>query len=111
MAKILHEGWDSFASDPGTVDTMNCKVCGEVMEVDRNLNEPRIWAGAMAKMSVLHDHFYCEDTGEEWHRQAYALRKAADEIPSACLGKTMNDEADAIVKDKMPTKSNWKELF
>lgn len=65
-----------FTTDPGKRESANCNVCGEQMDVHRNVFGPRSFiAATLARGSLdcLHDRFYCPHREELWHRQVTYL--------------------------------------
>jgi len=93
-----------FTPDPGKEESMNCDVCGDNMEVQRNVMGPRGFASAMAGHKVLHDIFACPHREEGWHLQAYKVMEEAKETASTELEKMLRKEAMELVKTRVATK-------
>tara|TARA_Y100000034_G_scaffold124892_1_gene173677 strand:+ start:292 stop:621 length:330 start_codon:yes stop_codon:yes gene_type:complete len=97
-------GWDSFTPAPGEEEKMSCRVCGEDMEVNRNVNGPTGYVEAMAKRGHPHDHFFCKNSGEDWHNQVLRIRQSAEENPSKLIAHMMSVEANEIILTRKATK-------
>ncbi len=59
---------------PGTVDKVNCGVCGAQMKVRRNVLGPISRAMAMAGKKRRHDSFACPHVKRNWHQKIYLLK-------------------------------------
>ena len=90
----MHSGVEIFFVEPGTVQEMNCRVCGRHCQVRRDAYGPTSLAMAMAKKKKKHDVFTCPHAGQEWHEQAYALIQAIEATPTRmALTKKANSSA------------------
>lgn len=98
-----------FTPECGTQDAMDCDICGENMDIQRDVNGPTGLAEAMGKMRHMHDVFSCPFRETEWHKQAASLIAAAHKTPSKQLEVMLLDEMKEIVASKQSTKevSNW----
>jgi hypothetical protein len=104
-----HLGWEAFTPAPGTEDKMYCKVCDTEMNVQRNIEGPTSWIGAMTKSKHLHDSFTCGHAEEDWHIQARCLRKRIEEETSKKMSDILTEELNVVLSQKFPTKhANWK---
>ena len=103
---------DRSTPDPGKVEgPLFCGVCGEEMDVKRNVNGPRGSVQAMSGGKSPHDVFTCPHREEQWHEQVVALRKEAKKTPSAKLEKLLLEEAEEILQSKECTKGEGFSLF
>lgn len=103
--KSYHSGWDIFLAEPGVLqEPQHCRVCGQQMDVTRNVHGPTSSIGAMFGSKRLHDQFACPNVGEKWHTQVYNLRRQAEDTPSAAIQKIIEDEIQQILKTRQPTK-------
>lgn len=99
------KGWDYFTPSPGKFpDVQRCRVCNEVMLVERNKTGPRGWAESMGGAKVLHDQFQCPNVEDAWHHQALRLRMLAEDTPSRIFADQLSAEADEICKTRKATK-------
>ena len=110
--KILRCNSDHSFPEPGKYLAAHCGVCGKSMAVERNVLGPTGFAEAMLVRNGqseghLHDTFWCEDREKDWHQQAKAIRKQADETPSKRLADLLYEEADEIVRTQKTTKNHW----
>jgi len=109
----LHSGWDSFTPAPGTVDKMQCRICGEDLEVRRNCNGPTGYAESLAGMKHLHDHFYCKHSEEDWHKNAYALKQQQENSASTAVKEIIEAELVQVIVNRKPSEGwepSWKDL-
>ena len=60
-------GYESFTTEPDTVDQMHCKVCGTLCNVDRSLHGPTGFAESLARRGHWLDRFVRPHTGKSWH--------------------------------------------
>ncbi len=84
---MVHRGYELFMPDPGTVEEMECKVCGSVCDVKRGVIGPTSFGEAMGKGSHWHDEFRCPNRDESWHQQALEVLMAIEKSPSPSLKK------------------------
>ena len=103
MANILHPG-EVLTPEPGKFSEMNCSICGDKMNAERNVDGATGWAEAMAKHKHLHDRFTCPNAGEDWHQQLILLNDAIRDTPSDCLAKIMEGEKNQILMERKATK-------
>ncbi|GEM_PF-943392 len=106
-------GWDIFMTKPGACDTMRCRVCGEKMEVERDVFGPTSYAESLGKMRQrldptyrvghLHDAFICKNSGQTWHSQALELRKEQAATHSTRLTAMLEEEIRQILTTRRPT--------
>lgn len=101
------KGWDCFSAVPGEFEELSCRVCGEKLDVRRNVEGPTSSVEAMAGRKHLHDSFTCKNSNEKWHRQALSLFKLAEDTPSAILANQLTNEALEIIRTKQHTKEHW----
>lgn len=83
------KGYDVFFESLATVSKHTCQVCGTECIVERNCVGPTSWTAAMGKSEVLHDYFYCPNTGKDWHEQAIALALEIETTPSKRIAALM----------------------
>lgn len=100
----MDKGWNSFTINPDESNEARCRVCDSLMEVNREVNGPTGFAEAMAGGKHLHDHFFCPNSDNDWHRQALVLLKLAEKTPSKILELSLKDEAKKIIETKKATK-------
>lgn len=92
------KGYDSFFPDPGTVDKIECKVCGAVCKITRNVDGATGYAESVSGGTHLHDYFTCPYSDEDWHSQALEIAIEITRCPSPTLRLMMQDDIDHIVK-------------
>jgi hypothetical protein len=105
--KHFTKGWDAFQPDPGIEDRMFCRVCGQEMEVSRNVIGPRSSIEAMGNHKSAHDSFTCKDSHKDWHEQALAILEFAQKTPSKMLEIMLKTEAQEIIDCKQATKDDY----
>lgn len=91
-----------YFGDPGTDPDECCGVCGTKCTVERNVNGPTSWAGAMAGHKRLHDVFRCPHHNSEWHRLAYRLAKEYVNTVSKRLRALIEADLDELVAENLP---------
>jgi hypothetical protein len=84
--------------DPGTTEVRRCGVCGAPCAIERNINGPTSWAGAMMGRKWLHDVFKCPHYDFEWHKLAYRLAKEYAATVSARLRALIELDLDGLVE-------------
>ncbi len=94
----------AFTYPKDKVSGMSCNICGEKMDVQRNVTGPTGMAEAMAKRSHLHDHFSCPFREEMWHKQVCKLNEAAAKCPSKKIADIMHAEALEVLETREATK-------
>jgi hypothetical protein len=106
-----HKGWDLFYFDPLLKTlSMECKVCGSDMDVQRNILTPTSFAGAMTVMKSKQDIFTCPNSDKDWHQQALALKLEVDKTASATISDMIDDEIEVILMFKKITKKDWNKI-
>lgn len=106
--KLESKTQSRYSPDPGTVEgPVKCGVCGEIMDVSRNVDGPTNFVMAMGGSKRLHDAFSCPCNGEDWHNQAIAIREEAKQTASATLQGMLEREADRIVLVRKATKPEF----
>lgn len=103
MKKSYHRGWDYFTPDPGTVERMDCAVCGEQMQVSRDCTGPTSFVEAIGSGSHPHDTFTCANYDQDWHVQIIKLEKFKQALPSMTLRDLVEREIMVIRRDRQPT--------
>ena len=94
------KNYNSFYRKPGTVDEMNCEVCGSICDVKRSEVGPTGFASAMAKKNTEHDYFSCPHNDEKWHWEALAMCQELRDTYSPSLKKIIQDDiADSLYKN------------
>ena len=96
---------DYAHAEPGEAEEITCRICGVSMDVTRNANGSTSWGGAMAGIKHVHDFFHCHHRNKDWHRQAKALLKLANETPSMGLAEMFYNEASSIITNMEATKT------
>ena len=94
------KGYDMFFTNTDSKDGMRCKICGQSCEVDRGVNGPTSFGGAMKGIDRLHDRFTCPNHGEPWHEQALDLFMAIEKHPSPSIKRIMEGDLKKIIKKK-----------
>lgn len=82
---VLRKGYDFVQTMPGTVDSMDCRVCGSRMNVERNVLGPTNAFDGMAGYRHYRDYFVCPHADEDWHQHATALAIESDAFASRSL--------------------------
>ena len=96
----MHNGLEIFFVEPGTVETMTCRVCGTTCAVQRDAYGPTSLAMAMAKNKKQHDVFTCPHAGEDWHEQALALIQAIEATPSKRVAELMRLDLQELLAEQ-----------
>ncbi len=102
-------GWDSFTPDAGKVKKMTCRACGDKMKVKRKVKGPTSFGEAIARKGHRHDHFFCPNTGTDWHNQLIDLRNSVEDSPSRFAIIKMEEEIGFILQDRKPTLPKYTE--
>lgn len=102
--KTLKKGYDIKFHSPGTVDEEICCVCSTKMDVERNVQGATSYASAISGHTSIHDQFICPNAGKNWHNQAIALMRLAEETPSAAIERIIRDELAEVLRNKKATK-------
>lgn len=97
-------GWDCATAKPGTVETLQCRVCGAEMDVTRDVVGPTSWATSVGKIHTAHDSFFCPHREEEWHKKVLSLKLWQTECPSERLNKIVENEIADLLIQKSETK-------
>jgi hypothetical protein len=87
---------------PGTVQSMNCGVCGESMEVTRNVKGSTSFAEAIGKKGHVHDSFRCQHYRKDWHRRVSALMDEGRATKSESIRKVLQKEIEDILQRRKP---------
>lgn len=96
---------DSFTPDPGIyADDLPCGICGDRMDVTRNVMGPRSWAGAMSGAKTPHDCYSCPNTEERWHIQARLLKRMMTDTPSPSLAAMFEKDLCDVIKRRVKSK-------
>lgn len=103
MSNGLHAGYDTLAPACGEHDSMTCRTCGDVMNVERNIMGATSFAEAMGGRKHLHDRFICPNAGTPWHEQVIALMKEGDKTSSATIRGILLKEITEILASRRPT--------
>lgn len=94
-----------YFPDPGVVqEPVQCGVCGETMDVKRDVDGPTNYTMAICGSKRPHDSFSCPFYDTDWHNQVVALRNEARSTASARLHDMLEKEADEIVSTRKATK-------
>lgn len=98
---------DRFTPDPGTVEEVSCGICGEPMDVKRNVVDARSYVESISGSKFTHDVFICPHRQKTWHQQAKELMRLARKTPSSYLQAIYQNEAEQVLKSREPTKTEW----
>jgi len=93
--------YNSFSREPGTIDEINCEVCGSVCEVKRGEVGPTSFGGAIAGSKTPHDRFTCPHNDEQWHWETLAMVQELDDTSSPSLKKLIQKDIDKSKKDNL----------
>ncbi len=93
------KGYDCFFPDPGTEQTMYCRVCKTECNVQRNVYGPTSSVAAMAKKFRLHDLFICPHADTGWHEKALRLVIAIDKTPSKRVAHLMQQDLEDLLQE------------
>jgi len=91
--------YERFYRDPGTTQKMNCRVCGTICVVERDVYGPANFGMAMAKVKDLYDVFTCPHTSKEWHEKALALVIEIERSPSNRIIELMTLDLEDLLKE------------
>ena len=103
------------SAPPGTVTlpgvaSLTCSVCGAPMTATAHTTATagghRAWIDGEHREEWL--YWRCEDAGENYHRQAAAILRLAEESPSEVLDVMLREEAGRLVTAREATKEGWK---
>jgi hypothetical protein len=102
----LYQPGEYFTPDPGINPPYDvCQTCGATLEqTSKNIDGPTSTVAAMSGSTRLHDVWSCPEVGQDWHDQAYALKRSIKETPSLRLQKILEEELSEIVATKTATK-------
>jgi formylmethanofuran dehydrogenase subunit E len=104
--KLKSDTQEMYTPDIGDVpanEIVECGVCGEKMDEERNHYGPRGFVQAMAKSKSRFDIFSCPNRELGWHKQAIALRQERNNTASRHLADIFEQEAQAIIATKTAT--------
>lgn len=96
---MLERGYSYFVTDPGTEDQVECRVCGTVCDVTRDVYGPTSWATAGASSFKCHDAFVCPHADEGWHDQALELVHAIEDMPSKRVAELMKLDLEDLIRE------------
>ena len=97
----LHAGYDSFTPGPGEwPDHVNCKVCNDVMVVERNCEGPTSYVMAIARSTRKHDFYYCNNSKQDWHQQAIKLLEEIKNTSSPRLAEAITLDLNDVLKSR-----------
>lgn len=82
-----------------------CGVCGTECVIQRNVNGPTSWAGAMAGHKRLHDVFQCPHYGSEWHNLSLRLIHEMRDTASERLRALIEADLDELVAENLPVQA------
>jgi hypothetical protein len=97
-------GYDSFITDVNKHQEMHCKVCGMLMEVNRNMAAIKGFVAAMSGTTKPYDIFNCPISDEDWHKQIIKLMIEQQQTSSATIANLLQAEIDMIKVTKKRTK-------
>lgn len=97
----MHKGYDSFTPDAGTVNTCICKVCGSVMNIEKNCRGPTSYVEAIGKITRNYDHFTCNYSNESWHKTVLELILEKEKTASVSIKKMLEKEAHDLIKQHL----------
>jgi len=95
---------DRATPRPGERESIDCGVCGDAMEVRRDMHGPTGMAEAMGGGGHPHDSFRCPNIDEDWHVQVKRIREAAERTPSKRTEQALLEEAAEIAASRRATK-------
>lgn len=104
MSQSLYAGYEVLTPECGKHESMNCPTCGDVMNVERDVEGATGFAEAMAGRKHKHDRFTCPNAGKNWHVQIIKLGHEAKNTASAAIERMINDEIRGILETRRPTK-------
>jgi hypothetical protein len=91
-----------YYGEPGATADERCGVCGTECVVERNINGPTSWAGAMTGHKRLHDVFRCPHYYSGWHEIAYKLAKEYVATASKRLRALIETDLDELLETNLP---------
>ncbi len=94
------KGYDYFTPAIDTVTGINCKVCRDMCDVKRGVNDYISSVMAMAKIKTPHDSFTCPNSGKLWHDKALVLLQDIEKCNSLSIKKIMRNDLEKIIRDK-----------
>ncbi len=89
-----------FTPDCGTKASMECDICGCVMDVERGVVGQTARGGSVRE----YDQFTCPYKEIDWHLQAYKLFQEAKATPSGAMTSLYESEARSIIQTRKATK-------
>jgi len=81
-----------------------CGICGDKMNVQRNILGATSMVEGMSGRKHMHDRFECANLKEKWHMQVKAIRKKMSDTPSKVIEDLMAKEVEGILETREPTK-------
>ena len=84
-----------------------CGICGDKMNVQRNILGATSVTEGRSGRKHLHDRFECFNIKEKWHLQVKAIREKMRYTPSKAIENLMAEEVEVILKTRKPTKETY----
>jgi len=91
-----------YYGKPGTTPDQHCGVCGTECVIERNVDGPTSWAGAMTGHTWFHDVFKCPHYDTRWHSTAYRLAKEMMATASKRLRALIEADLDELLLENLP---------
>lgn len=102
---MYHAGFDYFSPEAGEHESVKCKACLCLMDVERGVLRTKGRYGILTEPRK-EDIFTCPNAGKDWHSQIIALIREKDRTPSTLLANLYEEEIVDIRKRKKKTK-DW----
>ena len=88
----------TYITSPGAFEQLDCPVCRNLCQVERNAPFHPGHIAAMAGIARPHDRFFCPFDRNDWHYTAYKLIHAIDEMPSMRVADLMRQDLKELLE-------------
>ncbi len=106
IAKKFRSYDDWYMPNAGQVETANCGICNEVMEVKRGLRRHFKYSGEPYPESdpdAYYDNFVCPNSGAMWHNQLKDLWQELDNTSCRRIAELISEDIEEILLKKQTT--------
>jgi len=102
---MARKGIDVFHKEPNTIESISCRACGAVCNVERNSFGPTSHLSAMSGNHTLHDRFICPNIGKKWHELASNLVQEINNTQSKSIIKLIAKDLRKALSKKPKSKA------
>jgi hypothetical protein len=106
---MAYKGYDFFTRSAEKEETIRCKICNAVCDVERNVYDYSGFIAAMSNRKMLHDRFTCPHSGEAWHERALKLFMEIETTVSVrALNILFEDLHQTLVNNGIEISEEWR---